>query len=68
VKPVETLYPLGDDRWVVVVPLDAKRYRLDIYRQEEELVPPFLLDSVTLELTSDHPARPEGLSPLGEPA
>jgi hypothetical protein len=50
--PCETVYPIADRHWLIVVGLGGDRYRLDRYLQEEELAPPLLLDSTTIEVSN----------------
>lgn len=42
----DTLHDLGDGHWLRVLDVGGSRCRLEVYRQEEELAPPFLLNSI----------------------
>jgi hypothetical protein len=44
-------YDIGNGVWLIVAKLDGGRVRLEVYRQEEELVPPFLISSVVVAVS-----------------
>jgi hypothetical protein len=55
---METLQAIEGGRWAVLTETDDGRILLDIYVQEEELAPPFKVDSFTVNL--GRPTRSRG--------